>query len=221
MDTKTKILNAAERLFGDRGIEGTSLRAITQEAGVNLAAVNYHFQSKESLLQAAIDRRIQPINGRRLELLSKLIEQHGENKTLPVEGLLDAVLRPVFEAAFRPADEGAIELRRLIGRMFADPEIRPKLMLKEALGETLMIFSGQFQRSLPNCAPRDLWWGMYFSIGSMAHSLTSGPLITSISGGLCNPADWELQLELIIRYASAGLRALESGISPIGENKND
>ena len=68
-DTKERILDAAERLFGRHGIEQSSLRAITAEAGVNLAAVNYHFQSKEVLARAVFARRIGPVNRRRLEML--------------------------------------------------------------------------------------------------------------------------------------------------------
>ncbi len=62
LDTKTRILNAAEKLFGMNGFDATSLRDITAEAQVNLAAVNYHFQSKDSLIDAIIERRILPIN---------------------------------------------------------------------------------------------------------------------------------------------------------------
>src|SRR6185437_16471905 len=69
LDTKTRILKAAEKLFGLRGFDATSLRDITAEAQVNLAAVNYHFQSKESLIDALIERRILPINQRRFEML--------------------------------------------------------------------------------------------------------------------------------------------------------
>lgn len=69
MTTKDRILDAAERLFARDGFDATSLRAITAEAKVNLAAVNYHFQSKEALVQAVIGRRLGPINVRRLELL--------------------------------------------------------------------------------------------------------------------------------------------------------
>ena len=61
-DTKTRILDAAEKLFGKSGFDATSLRDITAEADVNLAAVNYHFQSKESLIDAVIARRIEPVN---------------------------------------------------------------------------------------------------------------------------------------------------------------
>src|SRR5258708_1763757 len=67
--TKTRILDAAEKLFGMSGFEATSLRDITTEAQVNLAAVNYHFQSKESLIDAVIVRRLEPVNRRRMEML--------------------------------------------------------------------------------------------------------------------------------------------------------
>ena len=69
MNTKDRILDSAERLFARDGFEATSLRAITAEANVNLAAVNYHFQSKEALVQTVIGRRMGPVNAQRLALL--------------------------------------------------------------------------------------------------------------------------------------------------------
>ena len=63
--TKAKILDTAEKLFGDKGFDATSLRDITTEAQVNLAAVNYHFHSKESLIDAVIARRMAPLTRRR------------------------------------------------------------------------------------------------------------------------------------------------------------
>ena len=56
-DTATRILDAAERLFVEHGFEATSLRTITQQAEVNLAAVNYHFGSKDALFQAVHRQR--------------------------------------------------------------------------------------------------------------------------------------------------------------------
>src|SRR5579883_3052628 len=91
VDTKTKILDAAEKLFAQNGFDATSLRDITTEAEVNLAAVNYHFQSKDSLIDAVIARRIEPVNRKRLELL----ESAGENPSL--EQLLIAFLSPLMQ----------------------------------------------------------------------------------------------------------------------------
>ena len=61
-DTKQRILDVAERLFATRGFHATSLRAITRAAEVNLAAVNYHFGSKDALLEAVMLRRLGPLN---------------------------------------------------------------------------------------------------------------------------------------------------------------
>ena len=60
-DTRTRILDAAEHLFAERGFNGTSVRAITDLAGANLAAVGYHFGSKAELLAAVIRRVTEPI----------------------------------------------------------------------------------------------------------------------------------------------------------------
>src|SRR6202050_3273896 len=91
LDTKSRILDSAEKLFGLNGFEATSLRDITAEAQVNLAAVNYHFQSKESLIDAVIARRIEPVNRRRFEML----DAAGTNPTL--EQILEAFVAPVLD----------------------------------------------------------------------------------------------------------------------------
>src|SRR5450755_3801907 len=96
MTTKDRILDAAERLFAQHGIEATSLRIITREAGVNLAAVNYHFQSKEALLHAGIARRLDPLTHRGLALLDRC-EEAAENGPLPPHQGLDGLLRPALK----------------------------------------------------------------------------------------------------------------------------
>src|SRR5258708_1544261 len=94
LPTKDRILDAAEKLFGDNGFEATSLRDITTTAQVNLAAVNYHFQSKDSLIEAVIARRIEPVNRKRLDML----DASGDNPS--VEQILTAYLGPLFEPQF-------------------------------------------------------------------------------------------------------------------------
>src|SRR5438046_10505596 len=92
-DTKTRILDAAERLFVEHGFEATSLRSLTSSAGVNLAAVNYHFGSKEELFQAVLTRRLDPTNQERIELLSKL-ESGAGDRPIACERGLAAMLVP-------------------------------------------------------------------------------------------------------------------------------
>src|SRR5205814_971470 len=90
-DTKLRILDSAERLFADHGVEATSLRTIIGDAKVNLAAIHYHYHSKEELLDAVLMRRIEPANRERLAWLDAL----GENPSL------EAVLEAFAAAGFR------------------------------------------------------------------------------------------------------------------------
>src|ERR1700678_1297967 len=122
LDTKTKILDAAEKLFGEKGFDGTSLRDITTEADVNLAAVNYHFQSKESLIEAVIMRTAGPVNDKRIAML----EAAGPNPT--IEHLLEAFVGPVLEQDYEP-------MAPLMARVLSSPDVM-KRMLKQHM-ETL------------------------------------------------------------------------------------
>ena len=61
-DTKERILDAAELLFAAHGFAGTSLRAVTREAGVNLAAVHYPYGTEEDLLRAVLGRIVIAVN---------------------------------------------------------------------------------------------------------------------------------------------------------------
>src|ERR1700678_1667806 len=110
LDTKTKILDAAEKLFGEKGFDGTSLRDITTEADVNLAAVNYHFQSKESLIEAVIMRSAEPVNQKRIAML----EAAGPNPS--IEQLIEAFIGPVLEQNFEP-------MAPLMARVLSSPEV--------------------------------------------------------------------------------------------------
>src|SRR5260370_25101598 len=71
-ETRTRILDAAEELFMLHGFEGTSMRLLTSRAGVNLAAVNYHFGSKDALIEALFRRKLDPMNTARIAELDRL-----------------------------------------------------------------------------------------------------------------------------------------------------
>src|SRR5260221_7688611 len=98
IDTKGKILDTAERLFGEKGYDATSLRQIIAEAGVNLAAIHYHFGSKEELLDEVVLRKAAPVNAERIAMLDRA-EKDAGGQPLPVEVILRAMLVPMANAA--------------------------------------------------------------------------------------------------------------------------
>jgi AcrR family transcriptional regulator len=201
--TKDRILDAAERLFAENGFAQTSLRDITAEAGVNLAAVNYHFQSKDHLIGAVFDRRIGPLNQRRLEMLDEL-EKQAAGGPIPVEGLLRALLEPVLRMISTP--EGA-SAANLIGRAHTEP------------GDIFEhLFMGQFapvvgramaaaRRALPDLSEVELMWRIQFAVGAMSHVVAGQRHIKVISGGLCDTSDVDGVLDRLITFVAAGCRA--------------
>ena len=112
--TRDKILDAAEILFAEKGFDGTSVRAITEKAGVNLAALNYHFGSKSGLIEALFKRRIDPINKKRLEMLREFEAEAGMNP-VPLEKILKAFLAPALRVSERNTS-GRLFVR-LMGRI--------------------------------------------------------------------------------------------------------
>src|SRR5258706_8014172 len=126
-DRKTRILDAAERLFGEHGYGATSQRDIINAAGVNLAAIHYYFRSKEGLLEAVVERRAGPVNRERLEMLAALQREAGV-KRVSVDRVMEAFLLPAFYGTTDPQQGAA--LRRLMGRLHVEAGLLPIVMRK-------------------------------------------------------------------------------------------
>ncbi|HLG98976.1 MAG TPA: TetR/AcrR family transcriptional regulator [Bryobacteraceae bacterium] len=202
MTTKDRILDAAERLFARDGIEATSLRAITAEAGANLAAVNYHFQSKDALVRAVIARRIVPVNQRRLALLDECEKAAGDGP-LPLEGVLDAFVRPVVEI-YRTH---AREFSPLMGRMYTEPADYIERIYKDHLEAVASRFVQAYQRALPGVPRVEVLWRLHFSMGALAHTMAASRLLQIFSHGECDPSDVEGTLKRLENFMMAGLTA--------------
>lgn len=199
-DTKARILDTAEKLFGINGFESVSLRDITTSAEVNLAAVNYHFQSKDALIDAVIARRIVPVNARRLELL----EAAGPNPSL--EAILDAFLRPVFEIKTHV-------LIPLIGRVMSNPDLFIDRIFNVHLAPVAQRFSRAFSEALPDLPMVDVVWRMHYTVGMMTHTLLWGHVFPRITNGLCTIDDREALLARSVQFLAAGFRTPASNPS--------
>jgi AcrR family transcriptional regulator len=202
MTTKDRILDAAERLFARDGFEATSLRAITAEAGVNLAAVNYHFQSKEALVQAVIGRRMGPLNTQRLDLLDAYEAEAG-GAPVPLEKIMDAFLRPIVEMV----GSHAHEFVPLIGRLYTEPGEFTERLFKQQFEHMARRFMPALQRALPNLPPAEISWRLHFAIGAMAHTMAASRLLKLMSGGLSDVSDVKGTLARLNSFVLAGLTA--------------
>lgn len=203
VDTKDRIIAAAERLFAERGFAGTSLRTVTSEAGVNLAAVHYHFGTKDALLQAVFDRRIGPVNKQRLQRLDELERQAGEEGPA-LEDILEAFLLPIMDLKRDLEGEGMV-WSRFIGRVYSEPlEIVERLIL-EQFEEVGRRFATALAIALPHLSPGEVVERLQFTIGVMSHTLIDLHRVVLPSDGLqeIGPAT----VPRMIRFIAAGFRA--------------
>jgi len=96
-EAKLRILDTAERLFSLNGFHSTSIKQLASEAKVNQAAVNYYFGSKAALIEKVIDRRLRPINQKRMERLEAIRQAAVREGCRPIaEDVLRAFIEPAF-----------------------------------------------------------------------------------------------------------------------------
>ncbi|SDQ49425.1 transcriptional regulator, TetR family [Paraburkholderia fungorum] len=204
-DTKSRILDAAETLFIECGYEAMSLRQITSRAEVNLAAVNYHFGSKESLIHSMLSRRLDQLNQERLKLLDRFDAMLGERLTC--EHVLGAMFIPALRLSRDPRVGGKAFLR-LLGRAYTDPSSFIRDFLNGHYASVAVRFFDAFQRALPHLPREELGWRLHFAIGALSGVLAgtdTDSLISEFSQGKSMN-----DLQLIARLASLMVAALKA-----------
>jgi AcrR family transcriptional regulator len=204
--TKARILDTAEALFMEHGFEATSLRLITAAAGVNLAAVNYHFGSKEELFQAVLTRRLDPMNQARVALLDRY-EREAAPATLGCERILTALFVPALELARDPKRGGANFLR-LLGRAYADPAPFIRQFLSAQYAPMIARFKDAFARALPQLPRKELSWRLHFIMGALSYTLAGTDALKIIAE--LNPVETdndEILLRRLAPFLLAGLTA--------------
>jgi AcrR family transcriptional regulator len=204
--TKKRILDAAEALFMEHGFEATSLRLITAAAGVNLAAVNYHFGSKEELFEAVLTRRLDPMNQERVALLDSLEGEAG-NHALSCDRILMALLIPALRLA-RDRERGGKNFLRLLGRAYADPAPFIRQFLSEQYAVMIARFKAAFGKALPHLPRKELSWRLHFIMGALSYTLAGTDTLRIISElNPRDPTNDEVLLRRLAPFLLAGLNA--------------
>jgi AcrR family transcriptional regulator len=200
-ETQGKILDTAERLFGDQGYAGTSLRQIIAAAGVNLAAIHYHFGSKEELLDHLVMRKAGPMNEERLALLDRY-QADASNAPVPLEKVLHAFLEPPLMRVKKSPD-----FTKLMGRLYSEG-LMPSIAEKH-FQVVKARFTTALGRALPHLREQELSLRLQFMIGAMAH--------TMMFDWHHSPADGHLVVRELVAFVIGGLRAP----AVVGENTEE
>lgn len=201
--TPERLLAAAERLFGERGVEGTSLRRVAALAGVNSAAVHYHFGSRDALVEAVVLRRVEGIQRRRQEMLRDLADT---GRSGEVRRLVEVLILPWAEVATRDGESGRAYIR-LVAGLYVDQRALVSGLVMSHFGESYREIGELVARALPKLPESLLHRRLALLVHLALHSLAEpeafvpheldaespsegqrlAELVDFLVGGLCGP----------------------------------
>lgn len=200
---KEKILEIAERLFAQRGYHGVSIRDITNEAGVDVALIKYHFGSKKGLFDELLQRRAEAINIERSAALQEVLSRADPAS---VEDIVDAFTHTLLNKVVSE-DPSWRNYFGLLAQVNNNPDWGGQSMSRY-FDPLVRRFLDALRRALPECDEADLYWCYHFWSGALTLTFADTKRIDALSGGLCESADFESVHERLVPFISAGLRAL-------------
>jgi AcrR family transcriptional regulator len=199
--TRTAILAAAERLYADRGFGDVTLRDIVAAAGVNLAAVNYHFGSKDELIAELFVTRSIATNRERLNEL-KAAEEKGGGRA-EIDAILRALVGPTLRGCLGPDRERSTAARFMIRASIES--VPPIRRIKNREVDHLRKFAAAMVRSLPDRSEVDLFWGLHFALAMAHHTIRESERLTRLSDGKCDLNDVDGIIERVVAVSVLAL----------------
>ena len=199
-DTRDRIIDATERLCGERGLEAVSVRDIAEAAAVNLSAINYHFGSRVKLLLAVLQSRTAELDEERRALL----DQAGASDPPDLRAVLRALLMPL--ARWRTPDRGRKSALQFLCRALttAEPELKKQIDGGVAGFRRVVQL---LQRCVPQLDFEEVCWRLHFTM-SIAHmNYWDVERLKILSDGRCHPEDLDESLERAVDFAVAGFLA--------------
>jgi AcrR family transcriptional regulator len=202
--TRQRILQAAAHIFSRGGYRAMTLREVTHEADVNLAAVNYHFGSKTNLIRELIRARFESINQQRFELLDRQIAAHAPDP-VPLEAIYDALFRPLFTGTeSAPVDDPPFI--ETIGRALTEPADFMRSLHQELFAELSQRFMAEIKRSRPELSKEQVQYRFFLSISTMIGTVIEQGRLNTISCSQLDSSNRDKILTELTAYVGAGFR---------------
>lgn len=209
-ETRSRILDAAEELFLEHGLDATSMRMITTRAEVNLAAVNYHFGSKDRLIHEVFQRRLVALNQQRLAALDRVERQAlADGATLRPSQVLEAFFAPSLELA-TDTEHGGRTFMQLLGRTYTEPNAFVRKFMAEEYAATLERFLPALYAALPGVPREEILWRFHFMMGATSYAI-AGTDALQLFAGRFEDEDPARMLPRLMSFLLGGLRAPLAG----------
>jgi len=204
--TRSAILAAAERLYADRGFGDVTLRDIVAEANVNLAAVNYHFGSKDELIAELFVTRSMQTNRERLNELKAVEESGGGRATL--DQILRALVGPTLRGCLSPNSEGSPAARFMIRASIES--VPPIRRIRNREVDHLRKFIAAMRRALPGRDESELYWGLHFALAMAHHTIREKERLAKLSEGKCDLDNVEAIIDRVVSVSALALTGGEA-----------
>ncbi|MGC8518333.1 MAG: TetR/AcrR family transcriptional regulator [Steroidobacteraceae bacterium] len=207
-ETALRILEAAERLFVELGLEATSLRLITQQAGVNLAAVNYHFRSKDALFEAVFARRFEPWARECLRELT-LLEARASAGTarFDAEAVMMCYVRPALALSRDPSRGGALFVR-LFSRVLVENHRALRETLSRDWGHLVTRYTEALGRALPGLSAEEVAWRLHLGFSVMFHAFAGNDILKLFGRSAVSARDPDLIVKHVVPFVLSGMGAV-------------
>lgn len=203
LDTESRIIFAATKLFAEKGFDGVSIREILELAEANIASVHYYFGSKEELYHAAARQFAPAINEKRRAALNEIRRSSG----FTVDSV-DAILRAYTKPHFAVAREfGGEDYMRMFSRFHTEPRADAIAFYETHFGRERKAFFSALAQALAPIDKDDLRRGFSFFVSSMLGSPADVGYI-QLTGNPKKRIDFDRLEEQLVTFHSAGLRAL-------------
>jgi len=201
-ETRERILDAAQKLFAEKGLDATSVRDITAEADCNVASVNYHFGGKDRLYVEAFRAMLGPLRDQRMAMMHELMERDPaptleEYLTRFAEGFLEPLVDESLGRRFMLFVSREISDQRLPVGLFLEEFIRP--LVTRAMSSLDRV-------GVPMTAEQSFYC-IFSLIGQLLHAVKGQHMSAQLERIGEVPFDLSGFIEHFVRFSAAGIRA--------------
>jgi AcrR family transcriptional regulator len=207
-ETRQRILDAAEALFTQHGINGVSLREIAAKADIRISHLQYHFKTREELYHAVFERRILAINEDRLSRLHKIEDESGFDDA-HLEGIVRALVEPMVMRAGDTRSGGA-NYATLLNQVSNEPAEYARRISREFFDPIARVTIKAFLEALPDLDMNSLPWTYIFAVAAMTASISRTDRVKLLSEGACDPLDVDRTVSLLVPFIVGGMRAVDA-----------
>lgn len=207
-ETRRRILDAAESLFTERGINGVSLREIAAKADIRISHLQYYFKTREELYHAVFERRIRAINEDRLSRLEKIERDSGFDNA-HLEDIVRALVEPMVMRA-GDHETGGANYATLLNQVSNEPAEYARRISREFFDPIARITIAALAKALPDLDMKSLPWIYIFTVGAMTASISRTDRVKRLSDDACDPQDFARAVSLLVPFIAGGLRAVHA-----------